>query len=435
MKTLPEHSVDMVMTSPPYYGLRAYKAEPLIWDAQDGCQHEWGKEVSAENKSNFDSFNDYRKEGMPTGGNHTVRDGTKSTSNFCIHCNAWKGQLGSEPTPDLYITHLCDIFDDVKRVLKKTGTIYVNLDDSYAGSGNGSNDYRAMAGGNPKYTHFADIYQGQKPGQISDIPAKSLIGIPARFQLEMIQRGWICRNIIIWHKDSVMPESVKDRFTNDYEFIFIFSQAQKYFFERQFEPLKQESKERLMRNHFTNYDPGYINDNPQKLHQGEKLTQDEADNILVRNKRTTWTINPQGFKGEHYATYPEELCRTPIEASCPEFVCSKCGKPRTKIYEREILKPLKDVPYTADTLGNNNGIGQSSLGGQEDKVNTHVIGLSDCRCGAPFENGVCLDPFSGVATTGVMEKKLGRQYIGIEISEKYHQMAIKRITNTVARMI
>lgn len=96
-----------------------------------------------------------------------------------------EGQLGLEPTFELYISHLMQIFNEVKRVLKKTGTCWVNLGDSYSGSNCGSNDYRAMEGDNPKYNHFAEVYKGQKPGKTS-VPAKSLCCIPDRFKIAMV---------------------------------------------------------------------------------------------------------------------------------------------------------------------------------------------------------------------------------------------------------
>ncbi|MFA4917009.1 MAG: site-specific DNA-methyltransferase [Syntrophales bacterium] len=353
LKGLPAESVDMVMTSPPYYGLRSYKAEPVIWDNHNGCQHEWGdgKEHLLNMKSGNPEFSRPWREGATA---------TVSSGNFCLLCSAWRGQLGSEPTPDLFIKHLCDIFDEVKRVLKKTGTIYVNIDDSHSGSW-----------GNMSHTFNDKEYPEGRPPQSFNqgVPAKSLIGIPERFVLEMLNRGWIRRNTIIWKKDSVMPESVKDRFTIDFEYVYMFSKSKHYFFEQQFEPATtppdfvfRTDKARITGT--TQETGNYFKKGGYKEYEAEHGHYYNGQ----RNRRTTWTINPQGFKGAHYATYPEELCRTPIEASCPE-------------------------------------------------------------------DGIVLDPFSGVATTAVMAKKLGRRAIGIEISEKYHQMAIKRIQNTTARMV
>jgi len=414
LKTLPSESVDMVMTSPPYYGLRAYKAVPVIWDNRNLCEHQWGEyleQVHGGNKPGPNSNVGVLKK--------IDEWHNQSINASCRLCNAWRGQLGSEPTPDLYIKHLCDSFDEVKRVLKKTGTVYVNLDDSFASGGGKAVEQ--------SYKRQSAINSGAYPdnsvtAQFRSTLGKSLLGIPERFVLEMMNRGWIRRNTIIWHKDSVMPESVKDRFTIDFEYLFMFSQQQKYYFERQFEPQKQESKERLMRNHFTNSDPGYLNDNPQRLHLG-------------RNKRTTWTINPQGFKGAHYATYPEELCRTPIEASCPEFICTKCGKPRAKLYKKGAL--ICSGGSTTGVLANadDSELRRHDADDKKYAYEQEFLGYSDCGCGASFEPGVVLDPFSGTSTTGVMAKKLGRRYIGIEISEQYNKMAIERVQNTTARLL
>ncbi len=368
LRELPTESVDMVMTSPPYLGLRNYKAEPLIWDGLEVCQHEW------------------------------------------------RGQLGSEPQPDLYVKHLCDIFDLVKVVLKKTGTIYVNLDDSHSGSGQGG-------GGGSFQDNKAEIGI-QRREATQGVPAKSLIGIPARFQLEMIRRGWICRNVLIWHKNNVMPESVKDRFTIDFEYMFFFSKSKRYYFERQFEPLKDSTLTELFGN---------------EQHHG----QDIGSNLQGRNRRSVWTINPQGYRGPHFATYPEELCRIPIESSCPEQICTKCGRPRVKVYSTGFTAHTGKINSKSDPGDKlNGGAGRLALLRQASRENggeyvndTEVIGLSDCGCGTPCQVGVVLDCFSGTATTGVMAKKLGRKYIGIEVSEKYHQLAIKRIRETPARMI
>ena len=128
LKELPAESVDMCITSPPYWGLRTYKTEPQIW-GDNNCEHEWGDLLARQHEGGGNA-------GVPlewqrpsraahTGGN---------SGNFCLKCNAWRGELGLEPTIELYISHLIQIFSEVKRVLKKTGTCWVNIDDSYASS-------------------------------------------------------------------------------------------------------------------------------------------------------------------------------------------------------------------------------------------------------------------------------------------------------------
>ena len=272
LKELPSESVDCVMTSPPYWALRDYGVD---------------------------------------------------------------GQLGLEPTFQEYIDKLCDIFDEVKRVLKKSGTCWVNIGDTYY----------TVSGGKFENDNLAS----------NELQQKNLCNIPARFSIEMQNRGWILRNEIIWHKPNCMPSSVRDRFTVDFEKIFFFVKNKKYWFETQYEPsVDKESYEgRRKRHSYESY-----GDSTLKIRQG-------FNNIVGktypnRNKRCVWTITTHSFKEAHFATYPEKLCEIPIKAGCP-------------------------------------------------------VG------------GVVLDPFFGAGTTGVVAKKLGRDFIGIELNPEYIKIAEARI--------
>ncbi len=184
---LPEHSVDMVMTSPPYYGLRAYKCEPSIWGGDENCKHEFRDEKTTllhENR-NFQTGTQEEVQSEGRELTHVFKD-SKILTGFCLKCHAWRGVLGMEPTPDLYIQHLVGIFDLARRVLKPTGVIFVDLGDSYSGGG-------PHHGDNNTGKHNKE---GQRTGRDLiniGVPAKSLIGIPARFQLEMCNPNWVLR--------------------------------------------------------------------------------------------------------------------------------------------------------------------------------------------------------------------------------------------------
>jgi len=149
------------------------------------------------------------------------------------------GQLGLEPTFQEYINKLCNIFDEVKRVLRKDGTCWVNIGDTYWGGGNnrGSSEENLSA---KQFSNRGARGQCSRDWDKSFKP-KCLIQIPARFSIEMCNRGWILRNTIIWHKPNCMPSSVKDRFTVDFEYIFFFVKSKKYWFETQKEPHKEVS--------------------------------------------------------------------------------------------------------------------------------------------------------------------------------------------------
>lgn len=177
------------------------------------------------------------------------------------------------------------------------------------------------------------VSSGNELKKGKELKQKNLCNIPARFSIEMQNRGWILRNTIIWHKPNCMPSSVKDRFTVDFEYLFFFSKKKKYYFETQYEPMnnkEMEYRSNLREKGKYNLKESYSKNSCEELNY----------NPQGRNKRTVWQICPRPFKEAHFAVYPEELCETPIKAGCPEFVCEKCGFIREKIVERvgEVLQ-------------------------------------------------------------------------------------------------
>ncbi len=303
LKELPDESIDCVMTSPPYWALRDYgDGNSQIWDGDENCEHEFEIKERQIHSGTLDVSKTVH---------HALKVGAlktdwKTKDGFCNKCGAWKGQLGLEPTFEQYINDLCDIFDEVKRVLKNTGTCWVNLGDTYyTKSGSGFlNDNLTKTDTHVLNTGInkANELRGQPHKYMQ---SKSLVLIPQRFQIEMVNRGWICRNTIIWHKPNCMPSSVKDRFTVDFEYIFFFTKNKKYFFETQYEP-----------NHY---------DGRKVMVAKRKKTECYRDGIprwanleKGRNKRAVWRICPKPFKESHFAVFPEELVETPLNAGCPK---------------------------------------------------------------------------------------------------------------------
>lgn len=259
LKKIPSQSIDMIITSPPYWSLRDYDNEH---------------------------------------------------------------QMGQETTFKEYINKLIDIFNECYRVLKDEGTCWVNIGDTYSSN--------------------------NKTG----VKKQSLIGIPDRFKIQMIDNGWLCRNEIIWHKPNAMPSSAKTRFNNDYEKLYFFTKNDKYYFEQQKEPNKDSYNGKRGSSRTR-----------KKMQSAMRDTSDVVKVYTERNVRTVWSINTKPFKGKHFAVFPEELIITPIKAGCPE-------------------------------------------------------------------QGIVLDIFMGSGTTGVVAKKLNRNYIGIELNSEYVEIAEERIKNT-----
>lgn len=211
-----------------------------------------------------------------------------------------EGQLGLEETFTEYIDKLCNIFDEVKRVLKSDGCLFVNIGDTYMGNSSYSEKGR-QGFGNDK------VGMINKKGDISE---KSLCLIPSRFAIEMSNRGWILRNEIIWHKPNCMPSSASDRFTVDFEKVFFFVKQKKYFFNTQYEKVVAHSdswyRGKLRQNKNYQMKPPYQHNFPIPKFTDKKI------------KRATFSVNTKPFKGAHFATFPEKLIEPMISAGCPE---------------------------------------------------------------------------------------------------------------------
>ena len=235
MKEIPGESIDMAITSPPYWGLRDYGTGP--------------------------------------------------------------DQLGLEPTPELYTEHLTEIFNEVKRILKKGGTFWLNISDTYSGSGGAGGDYNegGLRENQPRF----------KQGK-TNLQSKSLCMIPERLAWSLIQAGWILRNKIIWYKPNGMPSSVTDRFSNRWEYIFLFSKSQRYCFDldgvREPHQFPDQSRTRGSKR-------------PYK--EGNWKTE-TGNHPNGKNPGDVFEINTQPFPEAHFAVFPEKLCEKPIKAGCPE---------------------------------------------------------------------------------------------------------------------
>lgn len=222
LRQLPSDSVDTICTSPPYWGLRDYNLQPTIWDGVEGCEHEFTVEAPPRrNRTDHDS----------KGKQSTVRgsDFNLEGTHFCSRCDAWRGQLGLEPEVRFYVQHMMQVTAELKRVLKPSGSLWLNLGDTY------STNSRNWGASNPRPKDGAKSEKARAALPIMqeiDTPEKSLCFIPQRVAMSMIdQQGWILRNQIVWFKPNGMPSSVKDRFGNRWEPVFFFVKDRDYWFD------------------------------------------------------------------------------------------------------------------------------------------------------------------------------------------------------------
>ena len=316
LKTFPDESINCVITSPPYWGLRDYGVT---------------------------------------------------------------GQLGLEKTPEEYVEKMVEIFQEVKRVLKKDGTLWLNLGDSYASNG--------REGGDIDKDNGMDIERGR--GRLNKHPTikpKDIVGIPWRVALALQANGWYLRQDIIWAKPNPMPESVTDRCTKSHEYVFLLTKSAKYYFDN--EAIKEVAtgydggKDTMMKGSKKYKNGNYLaggnanslaikgrerwqyknlqedGQTPNTMH--EKRLVGEEYLSPVRNKRSVWTVTTKPFREAHFATFPEDLIQPMVLAGCPK-------------------------------------------------------------------NGIILDPFIGAGTTAVVALKADKNFIGIELNPQYIKIAEDRI--------
>jgi DNA modification methylase len=310
LATLPDCSVDCCVTSPPYWGLRDY-----------GCA----------------------------------------------------GQIGLEPTPELYVWHTVLIFREVRRVLREDGTLWLNLGDSYANDG--------KRGGSTGGKHVAALHGATNCGRRKErgqtgLKPKDLVGIPWRVAFALQADGWYLRQDIIWSKPNPMPESVRDRCTKSHEYIFLLAKSARYYYDA--EAIADPVADPTRKNYSRGADSKVDDDcktfmrtrsglKKQKTHavdcaialNARHACSCGANGFTSRNKRSVWTVATQPYKAAHFATFPPKLIAPCIRAGC--------------------------------------------------------------RAG-----GVVLDPFGGSGTTGEVAASEGRRAILIELNPAYVKLAENR---------
>ena len=299
LKELPDQSVNCCVTSPPYFGLRDYGT--ASWEGGDSsCDHSTAR-------SRGDDIKTGDKQGTSAGSQ-------PNTQRTCATCGAVRidNQIGLEPTPQEFVDSLVAVFREVKRVLRDDGTLWVNMGDSYNGSGgNHQPHHKNDTGFQGKIG--AEKYKGKgRHINTDELKPKDLVGIPWMLAFALRADGWYLRQDIIWAKPNPMPESVTDRCTKSHEYIFLLSKSPRYYYDH--EAIKEPSRGLGKTNsRFGGNKYGDESDPKLRTYSGDKYT-----DTGIRNKRDVWTVPTRSYKGAHFATFPPDLIQPCILAGCPE---------------------------------------------------------------------------------------------------------------------
>lgn len=437
LRDLPDEFVHCVVTSPPYWGLRDYGVEPQIWGGDLACDHQW------------DSLRSFTRNGQ-TGGTSSPKVAIKgkdnfqtfapTTSHFCAKCNAWRGSLGLEPTLELYVEHIVEVFREVRRVLRNDGILWLNIGDSYSRAGE-TNVPQTKNAPVAYPNHAKDgssdgvTGRGARPGSRQRGPKpKDLMLVPFEVARALRNDGWYLRSDVIWYRPNQMPESIQDRPTSSYEHIFMFAKSRAYYFDQ--EAVRRDPAP--SNNGTCNAPPldGYTGG---RMLDGNrtKSTRRKYEQIIGGNIRNVWLINTEPFALAHFATFPTKLAETCIKAGTSDKgCCSKCGAP----YIRKVSKPdFTDAPkrnsdrWDQVKVADRQGHGGRTSAGQawQDwrlaNPNIHLGWEASCKCDAPIALCTVLDPFGGSGTVGVVANELRRNALLAELNPTYAKMAEDRI--------
>ena len=347
-----------------------------------------------------------------------------------------RGQIGLEATPEAWVEAMVEVFRDVKRVLRKDGTLWLNLGDSYAGSWGAQS--RGEDHGSPvSKTQIKAAPKRTKTGSIpksSALKPKDLIGQPWRVAFALQADGWYLRRDVIWAKGcsfgpysgSVMPESARDRATTGHEYLFMLTKSETYFYDR------------VAASEPSIYGGDEIALGPKSLSRGQAAGANiaasgngKAASVVVtarRNLRSVWLIPTRPYGGAHFATFPPDLVEPCVVASTSERgACASCGAPWVRVLSEATGGTVGRSWHDHSADEERGNFKTESSGGY---VPAQPVGWKPgCACppADPIPATV-LDPFNGAGTTGLVALRLGRRYVGIELNPEYLEIARRRLS-------
>ncbi|MEA9885970.1 site-specific DNA-methyltransferase [Xanthomonas campestris pv. raphani] len=304
---------------------------------------------------------------LPTLANASVQTCITSPPYYGLRDYGMASQIGLEETPAAYVARLVAVFEEVRRVLRDDGTLWLNLGDSYASKPNGSIGATALQGGLSPHVSVRQAHARRSSKVPEGLKHKDLVGIPWRVAFALQEAGWYLRQDIIWSKPNPMPESVGDRCTKAHEYLFLLSKSPRYYFDQG--AIREQATgsaikadgTRSRRDSFAR--AGAVAEHVlpgQQSAQHREARGLDAFDIDTRNKRSVWTVATKPFREAHFATFPEQLIEPCVLAGAPA-----CG--------------------------------------------------------------VVLDPFMGAGTTAVVAERLGRRWLGVELNPEYADIAQERL--------
>jgi DNA modification methylase len=318
---------------------------------------------------------------------------------------------------------MVEVFSELRRVLKDCGTLWLNLGDSY---NCGTSSSRKPSSGHHGYWRAAGS-MGDLRVNAAELKVKDLIGVPWRVALALQAAGWYLRCDIVWSKPNPMPESVSDRPTRSHEYLFLLSKSARYFYD--VEAVREPTVSLDPRHPSYRPNSAVIALTGRREYSNKHTSSARNYNPAGRNRRSVWTIPTRPYRGAHFATFPEQLVEPCILAgSSSAGCCSSCGSPLVRTVEVTYINPggrTTNGPRSLERRHESPGFAR-----RLERMSTTTGNKPSCRCGAPAEPAIVLDPFAGSGTTLSVAKRLGRSAIGIELNHDYIELIRERCLKT-----
>lgn len=348
------------------------------------------------------------------------------------------GQLGLESTPDEYVERMVEVFRGVRRVLRGDGVVFLNLGDSYCNYRPGvydDNRPHKFGGARDKDRSMPSDGGKRKQRHISGLKEKDRCMIPARVALALQADGWWLRSEIVWAKPNPMPSSVTDRPTDAHEMVYLLTKSARYYWDQ--EAVRERTSDHPVtsaRN--SRADQGVVGAMDGHGDWGQSGNGGfDRSSMNGRNIRTVWTIPTQAYPDAHFATFPEELARRCVAAGTSEKgCCPQCGTPWVRVVERE--RSNQSNAARAGTVIDGKGHATDQVRDDHDIRNGPCVSAvtTGWRLGCPCPRSgddhtpcAVLDPFCGSGTTLAVACRMGRDAVGIELSPEYVKLAERRI--------
>jgi DNA modification methylase len=428
LAAMPDESVDCIVTSPPYWALRAYSTPAQVWGGDTSCAHNFDeRRVDREMRR---GVNLAKSRVSTRGGAKKIAkvEWQRFVHGTCSSCGAWRGELGLEPTPELYVEHMVIVFREIRRVLHKRGTLWLNMGDSYVAARSGPIGLRSgLTGGQSSQVarrRALDEHRPlSRPNSRPSFPAvglksKDLVGMPWRVALALQEDGWWLRRDIVWSKPNPMPESVHDRPTSAHEYVFLLTRSAHYRYDAAAiaEPVSPNTHLRVSQNVAAQVGSARANGG---------VRADRPLKAVLGRWPSGWASGTGRMHDELEGRYaPKDVDGRSARLGRPvgwrKMAEHGSGIKNNDSFDLHLVELVQMRNARSVWTINTEPYPEAHFATFPEELPRRCI-----LAGSP-KDGVVMDPFAGSGTTLDVANSLGRRAVGIELSTEYVELIRER---------